>query len=490
MVSLETVDGRIDLPERTKLVPLDFLEQISHQINPQIRADGIRASSSTDRFGPASESNSNGRRGLRLFVRDGLQVIEDKIHADSLFQNGLFKLPIEEAFFSLLKYVGTEDVPERGIYRGKQVHEIGYVADGFPRHWVSDPNELGVNPDSRDATPHTLIVMDKMLKILPDRPDLFERFLSYAVPMLEWDLKDSEEHGGFPTYTGAEFDKERKTEGLTNHRWTDCGYFVTNENGTIPKHPIAAVEIAAMTWAARLRWADRLEGREGFEELSRKLRISAGELQGKFMEHFVFEDEGGPFLADALDGDLKPVKSVTCNPIIALSYDYEGNQIVQDEDLVREIIERTFTFFDPRGGILTVDPKSYTHPKNIYQGKEALWIKVQSNAMRALLIASKRLRKLNPTLSGQYEKMAITLAQASLKPPHHFASPIEVVLLLPSGGYRRYEEYDEDGKKIGEACRVQSWTGSAMEYAISFLRSRGISNVDISIPNPSLSQVV
>ncbi len=429
----------------------------------------------------ASLAERDGDRFGRPFGRDAHKFTRDHAEAHQFSHNGFLKGPIVPAAINQLSYQGLEDIPQWGIEKGKLFHEKGTVADGYPPQWFVDRDGIGKNSDARDTNPRALIAVDV---ILQHEPRFLSQVLPYVLPMLEWDIRDREKHGGLPTYTGAEFDParsktpDRKPTGLRNHRWTDNDFFVIDENGNIPKHPITAVEIAALTWAASQRWADRLEDIR--PELSKKLREGAYFLKDFFNKKFVFNDSRGVYLADALDADLNQIKTVTCNTAIVLSSNYGNDCIIKDEDLVEQIIKRQFDdLFDLRGGLKTTSPHSLIHPQNEYHGYKTIWPQVQSDETHGLEVAARRVDAKYPSMAAGRRNKALAEAEATLRPLYYSGTALELINISDSGGYGDYLEYDSGGNVTGRACHVQAWSGSAARYSIDYLRSHGVSHVEV-----------
>ncbi len=464
MVSAAEISNYSSSELEERKVPLDIIESIAHQTDYLMGSDGVRASSALDRFS-------------MYFQRDGFTMINHKIEAHKLSPNGLLEGPVIPAVFGMLRFMAKEDRPERGKYRGKLGHQFGRIEEGFPKDWYVNEDGMGENYDARDSNPLALIVMDKLIEF---KPDLLRYFIPYVVPMLEWDIKDSERYRGFPAYVGAKFDPKRKFPGLTHHRWTDGEYTIVKEDGTLAKHPITAVEIISLTWAARLKWADRLADIR--PDLARTLKTSAVDLEKMFNRHFVFSDSKGAYLADALDGDLNQIRTITVNPAIVLASDYRGRCIVGDEELVYEIIKRMLGFHDSRGGISTVSSESYSHPKNIYHGPNSLWPHMQAYAVEGIELSARRVEGRYPDLASYYRHWGLVLAEDSLRPPAYYGSPIELVMLPKSGGYQLYEGFNDEGEKVEESCKEQAWTGGGMEHSIAHLRSHGKSEVTVFTP--------
>jgi glycogen debranching enzyme len=105
--------------------------------------------------------------------------------------------------------------------------------------------------------------------------------------------------------------RKRSTKGLDNQGWKDSWDAIVHPDGSLATGPIALVEVQGYVYQAkaRLAWIAAALG-EG--ELGARLAREAEELKQRFNQDFWLEREG--YLALALDGDKRPVASMTSNP--------------------------------------------------------------------------------------------------------------------------------------------------------------------------------
>lgn len=104
---------------------------------------------------------------------------------------------------------------------------------------------------------------------------------------------------------------KRSHRGLINQGWKDSRDGIVNHDGTLPKPPIALVEVQGYVYAAKRGMAWLLPFL-GERELAEKLLQEAMALKKKFNRDFWLEDEG--FYAVALGNNKEPVRSITSNP--------------------------------------------------------------------------------------------------------------------------------------------------------------------------------
>jgi glycogen debranching enzyme len=99
--------------------------------------------------------------------------------------------------------------------------------------------------------------------------------------------------------------------GLANQGWKDSYDSVQFADGTLAPPPIALCEVQGYAYAAALAGAELLTalGRPGAD----RWRDWAGRLRDRFRDRFWVEDPVGRYPAIAVDGDGRPVDTVTSN---------------------------------------------------------------------------------------------------------------------------------------------------------------------------------
>jgi glycogen debranching enzyme len=103
----------------------------------------------------------------------------------------------------------------------------------------------------------------------------------------------------------------RSSQGYYNQSWKDAGDAILHADGRLAGLPLATVELQGYLFRARLAMAELHEAQGDAGEAER-LRRAAGELRVRVEERFWLEDR--QFYAVALDGDKRPVASITSNP--------------------------------------------------------------------------------------------------------------------------------------------------------------------------------
>src|SRR5207248_368661 len=122
---------------------------------------------------------------------------------------------------------------------------------------------------------------------------------------LEWIERYGDRDGdGYVEYV-------RDTEaGLENQGWKDSHDSVRFQNGTIARPPIALCEVQGYTYAAWLGMADVFDALDDRDRAA-TLRRDAADLKARFNCDFWLPERR--FYAEALDGQKRPVDSLTSN---------------------------------------------------------------------------------------------------------------------------------------------------------------------------------
>lgn len=108
--------------------------------------------------------------------------------------------------------------------------------------------------------------------------------------------------------------------GLANQGWKDSGDSIRFADGSLAEGTIALAEVQGYAYAAALHAADLLTELDAVGApasaaagLPDRLRTWARSLRDRFHEAYWCEDELGPYLALALDGEKQPVTGVASN---------------------------------------------------------------------------------------------------------------------------------------------------------------------------------
>ncbi|MGC9544858.1 glycogen debranching N-terminal domain-containing protein [Streptomyces sp. UG1] len=152
-----------------------------------------------------------------------------------------------------------------------------------------------------DATPLWITLLHDAWRWGLD-PAEAELLLPHAESALAW-MRDQADADGFLKYI------DQTGQGLSNQGWKDSDDSIRYRDGSRAHAPIALCEVQAYAYEAALGGAALLRafGRPGADEWE----AWAEQLASRFRDRFWVTDEHGPYPAVALDGDGKPVDSVT-----------------------------------------------------------------------------------------------------------------------------------------------------------------------------------
>jgi len=155
-----------------------------------------------------------------------------------------------------------------------------------------------------DATPLWLVLLHETWRWTGDL-DLVRELLPNAERALEWiDRYGDLDGDGFVEHgCGSE-------RGLTNQGWKDSGDGVPFPDASMPKPPIALVEVQGYVYDAKIRMAELFEVL-GNESRAGELRIQAEQLRKAIVSSFWMEEEGTFGLA--LDGGKTLLRTITSN---------------------------------------------------------------------------------------------------------------------------------------------------------------------------------
>lgn len=227
---------------------------------------------------------------LTLFGRDALWATFMTLPFDRHLAGGTLR--------ALARRQGTRVDPETEEQPGRILHEVR--RGSLVHRGDLPPNYYG----TIDATPLFVILLHEAWQW-----GLPEREVAGLLPNLEAALRWMAEFGdpggdGFIQY------RRVGARGLDNQGWKDSHDGIQFADGRLARPPIALVEVQAYAHDAAIRGADLLDrfGRDGSP-----WRTWAAALRDRFHERFWLQDEDGPYLGVAIDGDGVPVDAVASN---------------------------------------------------------------------------------------------------------------------------------------------------------------------------------
>ena len=189
--------------------------------------------------------------------------------------------------------------PWRDAEPGKIMHELRY---GELAHFylIRHTPYYG----TADATPLYLITLHAAWKATGDR-SLLETYLPNAEAALRWIDEDGDRDGDmFQEY------HKRTEDGYENQNWKDSGDSMTWPDGTLVQGPKALCELQGYVYDAWRRMAEVFDAL-GNADRAAQLRQKAEALFQKFNDTFWDEELG--FYAYLLDGEKRPVPTITSN---------------------------------------------------------------------------------------------------------------------------------------------------------------------------------
>jgi glycogen debranching enzyme len=159
-----------------------------------------------------------------------------------------------------------------------------------------------------DATPLWILLYTEYYAWTHDHETL-EKLWNHALGAMEW-IDRNLQPTGYLTYS------VRSKRGLVNQGWKDSGDCIVDRHGKLAQGAIALSEVQAYVYAAKVRLSEiaRLKKRI---DLADRWQEEARDLKVRFNRDFWMADLD--YCALALDGDGKPVDSITSNPGHCLS---------------------------------------------------------------------------------------------------------------------------------------------------------------------------
>lgn len=198
----------------------------------------------------------------------------------------------------LAHFQGKNDNEWRDEQKGKILHEIRLGE-------MARCQEIPHNPyyGTIDATPLWLMLYAEYFAWTADQATL-EQLWPNAISAMAWIDRNCKETG-YLSYQRC------SSKGLLNQGWKDSDNCIVDRNGKQAQGAIALCEVQGYVYAAKIRMAELAE-RKQLIDLAETWRSQAKDLKKRFNQDFWMPDQD--FCALALDGDGKPVDSITSNP--------------------------------------------------------------------------------------------------------------------------------------------------------------------------------
>lgn len=269
-----------------------------------------RVTSSNSLFNALYERSLQDLRMLQIDIGHGRTTVAGLpwfatvFGRDSLITS-LFMLPLHPSHAlgtlrTLAAYQGKTDDPWRDEERGKIMHEIRFGELVQTGQSPFSPYYGGV-----DSTPLFLVLLVEYVKWSGDTSIVAE--LQSAIDAaLDWiDRRSQSNPAGFLTY------KQEAEQGFPNQGWKDSANSIVHQEGELAAAPIALIEVQGYICYAKQGLSEIYEALKQ-RERSEQLKRQAEQLANHIEQYFWLEEE--QYFSIALDGELKPVRSITSNP--------------------------------------------------------------------------------------------------------------------------------------------------------------------------------
>ncbi|MHB1517660.1 MAG: amylo-alpha-1,6-glucosidase [Acidimicrobiales bacterium] len=249
---------------------------------------------------------------MTVFGRDSLLTAWMALLVDPDLARGVLQ--------TLARFQGEDVDPRRDEEPGRILHEMRF----------GDAASLSLGGGSiyygtADATPLFVMLLGEMRRWGVAR-ELVDELLPNAARAIEWIERFGDADGdGYVEYQRA------TGSGLANQGWKDSWDGIRYADGSVATAPIALCEVQAYTYGAYLATA-HFAFEVGDTAVYERFRAKATQLKAAFNRDFWLEDRG--FFAVGLDGDKRPIDSLTSNIGHCL---WTG---IVDEDKAQRVAER------------------------------------------------------------------------------------------------------------------------------------------------------
>lgn len=353
-----------------------------------------------------------------LFGRDAIISASQTLMLDPSIARDTLKL--------LAYHQGKAEDDWRDEEPGKILHEIRLGE-------LARCNEIPHTPyyGTVDATPLWLMLYSEYYTWTADQ-ETVEALWPHAIAAMAW--VDRNLKTGYLSYG------RKSKQGLVNQGWKDSGNCIVNRKGQIATGPIALCEVQAYVYAAKIRLSGIAQEMHR-PDLAERWREQARALKLRFNRDFWLEEQD--YCALALDGEGKPVDSISSNPGHCLNL---GIFLPEKAYSVAERLRAPDMFNG--WGIRTLSSLSPAYnPMGYHIG--SVW--PHDNALTALGLRS--LGLIDQALELAQGLIDMTLHQPYFRPPELFC------------GYERFERFaDTKPVQYPVACSPQAWaTGSIFQ---------------------------
>lgn len=351
-----------------------------------------------------------------LFGRDSIITASQTLMLNSAIAR--------ETLFILAAYQGKTEDDWREEEPGKILHELRLGE-------MARCQEIPHTPyyGTVDATPLWLMLYAEYYAWTHDLETL-DKLWSNAIAAMDWIDRNCQQTG-YLSYL------RKSRRGLANQGWKDSGDCIVNRKGELAIGSIALCEVQAYVYAAKVRMAEIARMKKRID-LADKWLEDAKQLKNRFNQDFWMADQD--FCALALDGEGKPVDSISSNPgqclhfgIFAPEKAYSVAERLRAPDMFNGWGIRTLSSLSP-----AYNPMGY-HIGSVWPHDNS----IIAMGLRSLGLIDQALE----VFQGMFD---MTMRQPYERPPE---------LLC---GYERND--DNDPVQYPVACTPQAWaTGSVFQ---------------------------
>lgn len=302
-----------------------------------------------------------------------------------------------------------------------------------------------VNDDSVDATAFSLMVLPEFIEG-EEELEMFRPRVERAFKWIENNM-NTPGYNGWLCYKYNDHNGGHISQGLLDAHDV-VTYGVTSDKKNRPLAPIALLDAQGYAWRAFRVWADKLG--EIDPQKSSELRRCADNLKRRFNEKFVMEDEGGLYLARALNGREDRIEVITIEPGMALWASHNGESIIEDK-YIPHVVARLLSpsMFDETAGI-----RVFENGQETYKNHE--WYQTGDDQYWSVLTAM--------AASGMYE--------LGYKDEARRAMVANILALQEYGSFA--EHFIKNGVYLplfekGENSINQTWTATSVLYTTALL---------------------
>ncbi len=337
---------------------------------------------------------------------------------------------------------GTQERAENEEQPGKIVHEywpeIPAHLQGADAqsHW---PMHEGRYYGAVDSTYLYLMTVGMIWEQVPEGRDVVASLWEHVLAALHWALEYGDVDGDDLIEVQP---RQPRGLGLRNQVWKDSGDSLLLEDGSLPEHPVAWVELQGYANAAFRRMLAILQERGDEQALQLILAARIAQLEQRLMEFWLPAEH---CLAMALTREKQPIPLVSSNAGHVLwcgalqdatKAQAQANRLLRDDLLtawgLRTLSSHAYAF----------DPATY-HRGSVWPFDNA--------------ITAAALWRMGRSADARQ------IARRGISAIEQFGTPVELYCVLPAAEHQAPNQSDaETLVEYPHACAVQAWSAAAL----------------------------